>query len=53
MRHLYYKATVEVCGFITIPSTLQADYEHMVPWMVHNDFDLNPHLGDDPANTNA
>ena len=47
MRRLYYKATVEGCGFITKQSTLQADYEHMVPGMLPLDIDLNPQLGQD------
>ena len=53
MRRLYYKAYVEGCGFITKQSTLQADYEHMVPRMLPHDFALNPHLGQDPASMDA
>lgn len=53
MRRLYYKATVEGCGFVTTPSTMQADYEHMVPGRAPYDFDLNPHLGCDPASMDA
>ena len=53
MRRLYYKATIEGCGFITRQSPLQADYEHMVPGMPPHDFDLNPHLGPDPASMDA
>lgn len=49
MRHLFYKATEEGCGFITTSATLQADYEHLVPGMVKHDFDLNPHFGRDPS----
>ena len=47
MRRLFHKATVEGCGFVTMSSTVQADYEHMVPGMVRHDLDLNPHLGPD------
>ena len=42
---MFYKDTVEGRGFITMSSTVQADYEHMVPGTVRHDFDLNPHLG--------
>lgn len=49
MRRLFYKATEEGCGFVTTSSTLQADYEHMVPGMIKHDFDLNPHFGPDPT----
>ena len=45
VRRLHLKATVEGCGFITMSSTVQADYEHMVLGMVRHDFDLN--LGPD------
>ncbi len=48
MRRLFYKATMDGCGFITRSSTVQADYEHMVPGMVRHDLDLNPQLGPDP-----
>ena len=43
------QATEEGCGFVTTSSTLQADYEHMVPGMIKHDFDLNPHFGPDPT----
>ncbi len=49
MRRLFYKATMEGCGFITTHSTLQADHEQLLPGMVKHDFDLNPHLGPDPT----
>ena len=49
MRRVLYKATMEGCGFITTRSTLQADHEQLVPGMVKQDFDLNPHLGPDPT----
>lgn len=53
MRPVYYKATMEGCGFVTNQSPLQADHEHMVPGMPPHDFDLNPHLGRDPASMDA
>ena len=48
-RRTYYKAAEEGCGFITTQSTLQADHEHMVPPVLRDDFDVNPHLGPDEA----
>lgn len=49
LRRLFYKVTVKGCGFVTMSSTIHADYEHMVLGMVRHDFDLNPHLGSDPT----
>ena len=46
MRRLSYKLTMEGSGFIT---TLQADHEQLLPGMVQQDFDLNPHLSPDPT----
>ena len=48
-QQLFYKATEEGCGFVTTSSILQSDYEHMVPGMIKDDFDLNPHFGPDPT----
>ncbi|KAL0019353.1 hypothetical protein WJX79_002675 [Trebouxia sp. C0005] len=51
VRRLHFKATVEGCGFITMSSTVQADYEHMVLGMVRHDFDLNLDLNLGPDTT--